>query len=60
MQEKESLNIVGDQWGSPASSSMLADVTLKIVDAIIKNKNFTILYLKIRFIYLQLNCIKQR
>jgi dTDP-4-dehydrorhamnose reductase len=38
--EKESLNIVGDQWGSPASSSMLGDVTFKIVDTIIKNKNF--------------------
>ena len=38
--EKESLNIVGDQWGSPASSLMLADVTFKIVDTIFKNKNF--------------------
>ena len=38
--DKESLNIVGDQWGSPASSLMLADVTLKIVDGILKNKNF--------------------
>jgi dTDP-4-dehydrorhamnose reductase len=38
--EKESLNIVRDQWGSPASSSMLADVTFKIIDTIIKNKNF--------------------
>jgi dTDP-4-dehydrorhamnose reductase len=38
--EKESFNIVGDQWGSPASSSMLADVTFKIVDTIFKNKNF--------------------
>ena len=38
--DKESLNIVGDQWGSPASSSMLADVTFKIVDMIFKNKNF--------------------
>ena len=38
--EKESLNIVGDQWGSPASSSMLSDVTFKIVDGILKNKNF--------------------
>jgi len=38
--EKDSLNIVGDQWGSPASASMLSDVTLKIVDTIIKNKNF--------------------
>ena len=40
MQEKESLNIVGDQRGSPASASMLSDVTLKIVDMILKNKNF--------------------
>jgi len=40
MQEKESLNIVGDQWGSPASATMLADVTFKIVDTIFKNKNF--------------------
>ena len=40
IQEKESLNIVSDQWGSPASSSMLSDVTFKIVDAILKNKNF--------------------
>jgi dTDP-4-dehydrorhamnose reductase len=31
---------VGDQWGSPASATMLADVTFKIVDTIIKNKNF--------------------
>ena len=38
--EKESLNIVGDQWGSPSSSSMLGDVTFKIVDGILKNKNF--------------------
>ena len=40
MQETESLNIVGDQRGSPASASMLSDVTLKIVDMILKNKNF--------------------
>jgi dTDP-4-dehydrorhamnose reductase len=38
--EKESLNIVSDQWGSPASSSMLADVTFGIVDTIFKNKKF--------------------
>ncbi len=38
--EKESLNIVGDQKGSPASASMLANVTFKIVDAIYKDKNF--------------------
>jgi len=37
---KDSINIVGDQWGSPASSSMLSDVTFKIVDLILKNKNF--------------------
>ena len=40
IQEKDSLNIVGDQWGSPASATMLADVTFKIVDTILKNKNF--------------------
>ena len=38
--DKESLNVVGDQWGSPASSSMLSDVTFKIVETIFKNKNF--------------------
>ena len=37
---KESLNIVADQWGSPASSSMLADVTFKIIDTTLNNKNF--------------------
>ena len=40
IQEKDSLNIVNDQWGSPASASMLSDVTFKIVDTILKNKNF--------------------
>jgi dTDP-4-dehydrorhamnose reductase len=39
--EKESLNIVADQWGAPASASMLSEVTFKIVDTIIKNKNFS-------------------
>jgi dTDP-4-dehydrorhamnose reductase len=39
--EKESLNIVSDQCGSPASASMLSDVTFKIVDTIFKNKNFS-------------------
>jgi dTDP-4-dehydrorhamnose reductase len=38
--EKELLNIVSDQWGSPTSASMLADVTFKITDTIFKNKNF--------------------
>jgi dTDP-4-dehydrorhamnose reductase len=37
---KDSINIVTDQWGSPSSSSMLGDVTFKIVDLIFKNKNF--------------------
>jgi len=41
IQEKDLLNIVGDQWGSPASASMLSDVTFKIVDTILKNKNFS-------------------
>jgi dTDP-4-dehydrorhamnose reductase len=40
IQEKELLNIVSDQCGAPASATMLADVTFKIVDAIFKNKNF--------------------
>ena len=39
--EKDSLDIVGDQTGSPASASMLADVTLKIADTIFKDKNFS-------------------
>jgi dTDP-4-dehydrorhamnose reductase len=39
--EKDSLNIVGDQTGSPASASMLADVTIKIADTIFKDKNFS-------------------
>jgi len=38
--DKESLNIVADQWGSPSSASMLADVTFKIIDTILNNKNF--------------------
>jgi dTDP-4-dehydrorhamnose reductase len=38
--EKESLNIVADQWGAPASASMLSDVTSKILDTIFKGKNF--------------------
>jgi dTDP-4-dehydrorhamnose reductase len=41
MQEKDSLNIVSDQCGSPASASMLSDVTFKIVDTISKDKNFS-------------------
>ena len=41
IQEKDLLNIVGDQLGSPASASMLSDVTFRIVDTILKNKNFS-------------------
>lgn len=40
IQETESLSIVSDQWGSPASASMLSDVTFNIVDTVLKNKNF--------------------
>ena len=41
IREKDSLNIVSDQWGSPASSTMLADVTFKIIDTIFKDKDFS-------------------
>lgn len=41
IKDKESVNIVADQLGSPASASMLADVTSKIVDTIFKNKDFS-------------------
>ena len=40
IQERDSLNIVSDHSGSPASASMLSYVTFKIVDTILKNKNF--------------------
>ncbi len=40
IQDKESLNIVADQLGSPSSSLMLADVTFNIVDKIFNDKNF--------------------
>jgi len=39
-QERDSINIVNDQWGSPASASMLSHVTIQIVEMILKNKNF--------------------
>jgi dTDP-4-dehydrorhamnose reductase len=38
--DKESLNIVGDQWGSPASAAMLSDVTYEVVKRILKNPGF--------------------
>jgi dTDP-4-dehydrorhamnose reductase len=41
IQEKDSHNIVSDQWGSPASASMLSDVTFKIVDTIFKDTDFS-------------------
>ena len=40
IQDKDSLFIVEDQWGSPTSSLTLAHTTFKIVDMIFKNKNF--------------------
>ena len=40
IKEKESLSVVNDQRGSPTSSSMLAEVTCKIVENIFKNENF--------------------
>jgi dTDP-4-dehydrorhamnose reductase len=39
-QEKTSLNVVSDQIGTPTSSDLLADVTYKIVKAILNNPNF--------------------
>jgi dTDP-4-dehydrorhamnose reductase len=41
VQDKVSINVVSDQWGSPASASMLANVTFKIVDTIFKDKDFS-------------------
>lgn len=41
IKEKNSLNIVSDQWGSPASSKMLAQVTCKIVDNIFNDDNYS-------------------
>ncbi len=40
IQERDQLSIVVDQWGSPASASILADVTFKIVDTIFNDKDF--------------------
>jgi dTDP-4-dehydrorhamnose reductase len=40
VQEKDSLTIVNDQWGSPASASMLGDVTLHIANIILNHKAF--------------------
>jgi dTDP-4-dehydrorhamnose reductase len=40
IQQKDSINIVSDQCGSPASASMLANVVYKIVDRMLKDRNF--------------------
>jgi dTDP-4-dehydrorhamnose reductase len=40
IQEKSSLNVVSNQIGTPTSSNLLADVTYKIVKAILNNPNF--------------------
>ena len=40
IQEKKSLSVVSGQKGSPASASMLADVTFKIAQNILDNKDF--------------------
>jgi dTDP-4-dehydrorhamnose reductase len=40
IQEKTSLNVVSDQIGTPTSSEVLADVTYKIIKAILKDPNF--------------------
>ena len=40
IQEKTSLNVVSDQIGTPTSSEALADVTYKIVEAILNDPNF--------------------
>jgi dTDP-4-dehydrorhamnose reductase len=40
IQEKDNLSVVSDQRGAPTSASMLADVTFKIVQKIIDNKDF--------------------
>jgi len=39
-QEKYSIDVVGDQKGTPTSSDLLADVTYKIVKTILDNSNF--------------------
>jgi dTDP-4-dehydrorhamnose reductase len=41
IQEKDSLSVVSDQKGSPTSTSMLADVTFKIIQKFLHEKNFT-------------------
>ncbi len=38
--ERDQLSIVSDQWGSPASTAMLTDVTYEIVKHILKDPNF--------------------
>ena len=40
LQEKETINVINDQYGSPTSASFLSDVTLNIVNNILTNKDF--------------------
>jgi len=40
LQEKDNLSVVSDQVGAPTSSSMLADITFKIIQKIVENKDF--------------------
>jgi len=40
IQEKDNLSVVSDQVGAPTSASMLADVTSKMIQKIVENKDF--------------------
>ena len=40
IQEKDNLSVVSDQVGEPTSASMLADVTSKMIQKIVENKDF--------------------
>jgi len=40
LQEKDTINVISDQYGSPTSASLLSDVTLNIVNKIFINKDF--------------------
>ena len=40
IQEKDNLSVVSDQVGAPTSASMLADVSSKIIQKIVENRDF--------------------
>lgn len=40
IQEKSSLNVVSDQIGTPTSTDLIADITYKVIKAILNNPNF--------------------